>query len=350
MGRKTRTTYLRLSPHFIARIEGDPMGWPARDSFRDFYRENGYRGSIEHCWADLTLGQAVPDKIALGFVEYLRAKRRGFADLTPESACISVRPDEPEDHKAVWPEWRTILHAVIERFEDCPEMYFESAEEVRRAAGVIVRCVGYKIARPGEALDGESCLVRGMAMMGRSADDYARWLCALWERDRHTVMAPVHRPANGPIERLGVSVILPLMESAFRRFWSGEIGDQEIAASVLQVPSKYLFIDALGEPPETLAGPHERSAAQAQCMLYQQAYFSRGQRHPILFTIAANPQYKERLKREGFREVGTCLHGTDVPIVALCHREDLPGGSPGDWIHYKMFSFLLSCFQQHNRW
>jgi hypothetical protein len=186
--------------------------------------------------------------------------------------------------------------------------------------------------------------------MGRSEDDYARWLRALWEKDRHTVMAPVHRHDNGMIERLGVSVILPLTGSAFQRLWSGEIGDQEITADDILSPSKYLFVDALGEPPETLAGPHERSTAQARCMLYQEAYFSRRQRQPILFTIAANPQYKERLEREGFRATGACLHGTEVPIVALCPPEDLPGAPPDAWKDYRMFEFLLNCFQEHYRW
>jgi hypothetical protein len=345
----------RLTEAFITRVNAYRFGWPKRDDFVHWYREQqGYRGSVERNWIRLERGEGVPPDIARGFVEYL-SQVRDWPDATLATACRAVVPAESRDEDGVWRGWRSVLGALTGRFRDRREMYPAGEEDCLAAARMVVICAGYKTAQPGEPLDEDACLARGERLMKLTVDDYARWLTALWRKERRVVtFAIVARKSGGKerCERVGVAVILPLSSEAARRFSAGEINGWDLGPDDLEVPAKYVFINAVGQR-DLLQGysVRERTRAEAHSALYQIAYLTNGIRpmRPTLLTIVTNPQYEQRLRRMGYRKLGVNIHGTDIPIVALRHPGEIRQPTGRDWYAYRFMMTMVEIYQKVNR-
>lgn len=345
----------RLNEDLIARIRAYRHGWPKRDDFVHWYREiRQHQGSLERNWKRLEGGEGVPLKIAQGFVDYLR-EVRGWGDLRFETACRPVVPGESRDEDGVWRNWRSIFHALTGRFRDCPEMYAASEEDCLAASRIVVQCIGYKYARPGESLDEVSCLERGVGIFRRSVEDYASWLAAMWRKERRAVMfavVPRRRGGREVRQRVGVSVVLPLVERAFRQFTSGEISDEELGPEDLETPSRYAFLHAIGQM-NRLSGftVRERTRAEAHAVLYQLACLTYGIRpfRPVVVSVLTNPQYERRLRRMGYRENGARVPGTNVPVVLLRPPREVEEPTMRERYSYRVFTTALSFYQDVNR-
>lgn len=257
------------------------------------------------------------------------------------------------DEEGAWNTWQNVLSAVSSRFDASDAMYFHDPfQDALAAARIVMGYTGYSTAEPGEPLNEESCIARAPRHMNETLDGYALWLAAMWRHQFRSVMFAVSGKQS---ERVSVSVILPVTETAASQLSSGEIGVTGLMPADIPPQSKYLFLCAIAAPIH-LQGLRvkEITEAQVHCALYQCAYFTRGLKpyRPVFLTIAGNPQYRKRLRRLGFRDVGTCLHGTDKPLVILRHPKESGRKSFKDWSAYKMLSTALDLYKigNYRRW
>jgi hypothetical protein len=348
--------YVRLTPDLIGRLNEHRRGWPKRDQWCAFCRqEKGYEGPFERQYPALKRRDPVTPIVARGLIDYLR-ERRGWNDITLGQHSEPADSLVPDRGEGVWDTWQTVVAAVADRFEDCDEMYFHNPyRDSVVAAHMVARTVGLLNAMPGESLGDSDCEARGERHMGRSVETYARWLLAMSRREIRSVMFVVAPVRAGPPKQyvpIGATVVLPLKEDVFRRFCAGVIADGELTPDDMQQPSRHILVDAIAEPPASVGiSLEEVTAAQAHCVLYQVAYFTRGlrPRRPCVVTFGGAPKYIERMRRQGYRDMGTCMPGSDKPIMLLAHPADGGKRALRSFASYNLLKLSLGLYQLANK-
>ena len=333
-----------LRTEAIERFNQGERRWPKREEFRKFFREvKGYRGPVERAWGRLVRGEPVPELVAIAFVEYLR-ERRKLEEATLDAYFVNSRPPDPA---GVWESPHTVLSSLTERFHDCDEMYFHNpARDAALAARLIIASAGHRHAKPGDALDEESCLQRGQAAMGRTLESYAGWMSRIVKSDGlfRSCVFSVHEG-----RRIGASVVLPLVEDAYRRLITGEIRDDGFHPDALSSRSRCIFVAAMSHPvwAEGIT-PFEKSVAQARSVVYQIAYFTRRLKpnRPTLMTVMTTPSMRGLLARMGFVASHRTLCGTPHPFAIFKRPAQIEVQT---WISYHLLVTTLNVFRIANR-
>jgi hypothetical protein len=127
-----------------------------------------------------------------------------------------------------------------------------------------------------------------------------------------------------------VQPVLPLTESAYGAVRSGNRSICACSAADLMQPSRFLFIEAAGDLPETkyaLIG--RRTAHQLRTIFLQMAIPSRDgagrpscQQMPLsVLSIEVAPTYRKRALKFGFRPIGNRMHVMDKELLELDERK-----------------------------
>lgn len=154
--------------------------------------------------------------------------------------------------------------------------------------------------------------------MRQSREEMSVWLRSLWETDdRIPTFACVDRDT-----RVGVSVVVPLTESAAAAYKSGTLDIRLIGKEHIEIGSKYLFLAAVGENTDLDQRAIGRySMAHMRAMFYQAGVLGADQSLPgnsiELLAFAGHEIAQKRLERKGFHATGTALLGSGQPIMVL---------------------------------
>jgi hypothetical protein len=349
--KKSPDSQVRLTPEFIRRC--DEHGWPAQATFAYFFRKTlGLTASVEHQWRPLRQGEPVDRAVAEGFAEYARRK---WGPEWSGATLASISRPARSDADSRWFDWHSIVRTVTERYRAGRQHYFsDPPNDARSVARLAAEYVGRLVAADGDSLDPDACASRGEADLRRSTDDYAAWIYAMWRHDYRTVMYVIRRAAAGRRKQpdpIGVTILLPLSDDAFRRLSAGEISDKDLTEADLVPASKRLFLQMMSD---TGAGrglsARDIEEAQIHNIMYQIAYFSRGERpaRPTVLTLAPTPALHERLRRHGHHDVGVQLRGTDKPLVWLRPPEEFEGSGWKDHVAYDMFLLAIKPYKLSN--
>jgi hypothetical protein len=338
---------VKAKPRFLARFP-HARAWPSPKPFCDFCRiklkardKQNPRGQLAHEYVALKRGKPVRRVFAELFLAFLTERLR-WESLTLDSCFDSIAAGGDGVEDQGWEDPTRIYDALTNQLRDgADELYAQNPlRDIADAARIVEDWLGRTVAKPGEWLVGVTPGLHPRSSMGwTSRDHYERWLLSLLDAQYRSLMFPVVRVGGDGTEewrRVGVSVMVPLSESAFLRMVAGELNDQDLTAKELQSPTRYIYIHAMIDddrlPPGVTA--LQRAAAEAQCFMYQLAYFTRGIKpfNPVLVTIVTCRLFEERLRRQHFREVGKCLRGTKARIVQFplrtakgkLHLSDLP--------------------------
>jgi hypothetical protein len=323
----------RLKPDFFSQFH--IAKFPKLSRFRAFCRQPGSRfhGSFEKESRALENREPVSYTTAVAFLAHVKNLYRdnqGVQNASLDIAFDAVEQSDWDRKQNIWrnPEgWMPPLKKFIKGiFHSRDEMYCDEPTDIVIAADMVVKCIGRKTARDGEPVDTDSCYRRGqnlMAKHGWTGNSYVEWLSSMQEKECSSVMfavAPPKARSKGKWERVGCSVILPLREDAFARFAGGEVADWELTPQDLQSPSKYVLINALGDPPDSPQVPIGRkSVAQLHCVLYQVAFLTRNviPYEPESVAIITNLQYQKRMEDQGYRPNGKVMTGSNFPILVF---------------------------------
>jgi hypothetical protein len=317
----TETDHVRATRALLDRFP-HPRAWPGRKEVCALRRKRGLRGSLEREYAYLKEGKPVRRIFAEAVMILIDPQKRGWPELTFDAAfelaAVTIQDPYPRDSSS-------ILDFIRSKFEDHDAMCCHNpVRDSLQAAEMIARCVGHMDENATIPESPASRLQRGIEKMAwPSLDEYAGWLMGMLRKDYRTVMFAVARHKKEWV-RIAAVVVLPLTESAFNRFCAGEISERELTPDDLQPRSKYLLIHAMSDECVPGISDSQRSRAQAHCVMYQCAYFTRLLKplHPVAVTIKTNPQYADRLHRHGYREIGVCMRGSDYPIMVLRHPSE----------------------------
>ncbi len=338
-------------------------GWPSYPDFAAFCREARPPLSLSATeYEAMQAGDSIRYELADCFVTYLKSTR-GWELLTIDQAFqLPMLPEGP---------WRTpatmdsAITSHTERLirsfaDDAREMYlhmYDLPGEFLAIAEGIARMDGYKTAKPSDLQDAQACLASGLQNGGwSSVDEFASWLAKMHRAEPHTVMYAVH---SG--RRVGAFVTLPLSERGYQRIIRGEVHERDLTSDDLhpRSGSKHVELFVLDDyayhiPPISMS--EGIAVAQMHLMLVQIAYFTRGLRpyRPVIFAVARIPQYADRLRNHGFRNVGQQIAGASAPIYVLQHPDEWGNVelSELDKAAHARWTDTLQWYQEwnHKRW
>jgi hypothetical protein len=198
-------------------------------------------------------------------------------------------------------------------------------DDVQTAVTMILTTAGHHISGRGPDLPAESAIEIAERYIGLTRDAYLTsvlesWRAAPWS----LAFAVVDR------RRVGCSHVLPLTESAYEEVRAGKRSVYACPAADFAQPSRFLFIEAVGDMPETkyaLIG--RRTAQQLRTIFLQMAILSRddaagppGQQRKLrLLCIEGPPTDRKRAMRFGFRPTGTRMHIVNKELIEIDERK-----------------------------
>lgn len=149
-----------------------------------------------------------------------------------------------------------------------------------------------------------------------SVEDYTHALAAWLAFNPWTAVESRHRG-----KRVGMTVVLPLTDSAYERIANGQLQSCHLAADDLQFPSSNLLIESAAEYPPALHTPSVNPSIGITRSLALQLgalmrYDPRGETKVARWmSFCAFPENASRLLHTGFSHTGTNMFGTGHPIV-----------------------------------
>ena len=336
--------FVRLVPELISLIENSSRGWPKRDLFIDYFRKvKRYHGQPERYWKQMREGKPIPEPMAVALCELASEK---WKLKLPDPAFIKGAP--PPD-PGVWADPHTTFSALTGFLTANREMYWESlSEDAGLAARMVMLTLGHKIAAFGDSLEEEACIRRGEVGMGRTIEEYGGWLADIAARPGMS-RSLMFFTSGG--KKIGAAVVLPLKEESWLQITRGERFDRELTAADIQPMSRHLFIHALSDAegfPDVAV--REKTVAQAWCIMYQAAYFTRRIRpmRPVVTTLASNDYYRATMLKQGYVDTGKTMPITGYPIFFLGSPREFGELTVKRWVPYQLFTLSLKMYQLAN--
>jgi hypothetical protein len=196
--------------------------------------------------------------------------------------------------------------------------------DVRIAVNMILTTAGHHIAGGRTDISDERAIQLAESYVRLTRDQYLThvldgWRAAPWS----LAFAVVDR------RRVGCSRVLPLTISAYGDIRAGHRSIHACAAADLVQPSRFLFIESVGERPEkdfALVG--SRTAQQLRTIFLQMAMLSlcddaaeAGPGMPLsILSIAGTPTDHKRARKFGFHPIGTRMAEFDKELMELDER------------------------------
>lgn len=350
-GMAKKTGYMRLTESFLG-----SFNWQyhhvTRQSFGEWARSVRIPplGVDEHQYRPMKEGRPVPAGFIATFSEYLSASLSNGQYSASEIASLcgpeSDLPKRNERMRFAWSlGWRELFAEITRPFAPPTEAYCKDENDIAAVATMVMQCVTAQIGKP---LTGRAAIACAEEYMGRTHDEYIRWLLTLWQANRHTVLFATQR-IESSTQRVGTTVIAPVTEAFYQRFRQGNAEDSDCGPGDLSRQSKYLFIEAVAENMElkrNQAKAH-RSMAMANTHLYQFAALcpplnSTGDTDPTMFTFAGTPEGMTRLQTYNYVDVGTKTPLTGKAVMEF--------GRPTEGLalsRYRIMQALVSMYQAH---
>jgi len=333
-------TQLRvLQEEFRSFVESSDL-WPAYKKVENFFNneELGYNRSL---FVAMKRGKPVPEKYVTALVallrdkpmmkEYLASKADGGKAGQSIPAIVELLTESPVARPALTvhlSDWfMRGLDGLVSLFTDFfwgelvrKGTICRTEDDVAKAVDMILIASGHYLAQPGEMLSDEEAVRLVEAITKISRQDYLEKVVESWRFASWSIAFAVIDRA-----RVACSRVLPLTETVYEDIRSGQRSIDDCTIQDFVLPSRSLFIDAIGEKSES-EYPHvdKRSKQQLRTLFLQFAYLSYNEhaRQPLrILSLAGTPTYMKRAKKLGFRSVGACMHGTDIAIYEMNVRE-----------------------------
>jgi hypothetical protein len=183
------------------------------------------------------------------------------------------------------------------------------------AATMVLQFVGRQ---EDKSLSGKAAIAAAERIMNRTLDEYSQSLLTFWKANANTVLFAIQK--EGPLSRVGVSVVVPLTKEFYRRFRGGRAEDADITRDDIPTKSTFILIDAAVDhhDVDTRLAKSKRSMSQVRTVMYQLASLSpplhTKDANPHVISFVGTPESRLRFKAYNFTEVGakTRLSGKDV--------------------------------------
>ncbi len=322
-----KETYGRLKPDAVRDIASGE-GFPTvRRLFRWMRQQSPPLRGSEHDYVRLKKRGAVPWSLLEALVGYMAAKRnrRFGVDSIAERA---EPPDQPSKKPGLDPwewSWARIYEKLTAPLQLPEETFCRDEKDLDLAASLGMQCVGRHHAAHGAKLTDGDAERLGEKMMGRSRNEYGRWLRGLWEVDNRAVLFLVMRIGKGDAivnERLGVMASVPLRRAVYQRFRNGEIEDSEFTVEDFESPSNYVNVHMAAQSEvDGLRRKARLSLWQLHIFLYQLAMIVpdqvRGSVAPCFVALGGTAENETRMKTHGFEAVGTATPRTSKQLWEL---------------------------------
>lgn len=357
------TRYRAFNEEFRVYLE-QRGGWPRKKAFEAWMqaKHSGYAGGT---LTSMRAGKPVAEKYIHGFVEmlihhpmdvsmrqsriavgdFLRA--RGFVSLTDETAeaaighfCGPLTDVPPDDEPTADYLMRGLrlfgdyLHALpIERtIKAC-----QKDEDVAEAIHWMFQRVGQTVSPKGDLLAEQAAVAFAEQYMVISESAYTKKAIA-WARENPWTVTRAWHKRGG----VGMTICLPLSDTAYERVLNGEMASYECEPGDLRVPSLNLILEAAGENYSVLKkGSINASFRMWMSILLQISALARVERQREAATLrmvsfAGTPKNRERLISSGFAPTGKRMKHTDVEIV----ERRLAIGKGANLVDGSVLSFL----------
>jgi hypothetical protein len=214
----------------------------------------------------------------------------------------------------------------------------EDEEEVREAIHWMFVTVGRATTHSKQLSIHESVRCAEQYMQIALPDYQARAL-QWWEFDRWTIIR-----ARGKRAATGMSIVLPLAESAYAQLKNGRAMSYDILPTDLRRPSPHLLVEGTCERPVDMAGDKGNTtkntfmAIVSQIAVLTHCHGPHSKKSLYLLSFAGTPRSKKRLLSGGFKTVGNSMPDSSIqfyerilPVVP--HRTT-------DWIMRAMLWIL----------
>jgi hypothetical protein len=191
---------------------------------------------------------------------------------------------------------------------------FRSADEVRKAIKWTFVQVARSISKSNDPPGAENAVTIAEEYMKIPLKEYQDRAVQWWLFHPWTVV--LARGKDGPT---GISIMLPLTQSAYRSTLDGERMTYDNAPADMAVPSELLLVECVIERPVDLHGENleESTRSLIQCAVAQSAVLSRFAEIPRdrglnLLSFAASPTAVRRLKGFGYQPTGKKMRATGI--------------------------------------
>jgi hypothetical protein len=202
-----------------------------------------------------------------------------------------------------------------------PGTFCRDEDDVRAAVTLILTTIGRQLRRGGAGLPDAKAIELAEARMQLDMASYADRAVGLWRRSPWTIVyAVVDRV------RVGCTLVLPLEESVYEELRAGRRTSHDCTGADLALPSRTLFIEAVGERPDSECPATAKASAQLVRMMFLQiARMSldpdqppTGEERPIrMMSLAGTPKGEARIRRFGYRPLGVTMPGFDVELFEM---------------------------------
>ncbi|QDT53861.1 hypothetical protein Pan44_18870 [Caulifigura coniformis] len=157
----------------------------------------------------------------------------------------------------------------------------------------------------------------GAAVIRRSQESYGRIIRNRLTFDPWSIALSCYRG-----HAVGAHIVLPLKESVYTSIRRGDVWPLDLGAEAIERPSNYILLEAVADRPPELDGPDENISrrilmsvmVQIAACTYRPGYVL----PPIhCLSFGATPVSERRLISDGYKRVGTCLPGSNIPLYEM---------------------------------